>query len=165
MDNLILCGFMGCGKSTVGRLLAQVTDRTFLDMDAYIEEQAGMAIPEIFRLYGEMEFRRLESEACAVLAKRQNLVLATGGGTLVREENARTLSVSGIIILLEISPETVLARLEGDNTRPLLMRPDREQAVRELMEQRLPLYRKAACVTVSGEPEPPIVVQSILNRL
>lgn len=165
MDNLILCGFMGCGKSTVGRLLAQATGREFLDMDTYIEQQSGMTVPEIFARYGEADFRRREREACAALAKRRGLVIATGGGALVSEENARTLAASGPVILLEISPETVLSRLEGDDTRPLLMRPDRDKAVRELMEQRLPLYRRAAAIAVSGEPEPAVVVQSVLNRL
>lgn len=165
MNNLILCGFMGCGKSTVGRLLAQATGREFLDMDTYIEEKAGMAISAIFDQYGEADFRRRESEACTALARRQGLVIATGGGALTKEENIRALAASGTIILLEVSPETVLTRLEGDNTRPLLMRPDKEKAVRELMEQRLPLYRKAAAITVSGDLEPSAVVQSVLNRL
>ena len=163
--NLILCGFMGCGKSTVGRLLAQDTGRQFLDMDAYIEQQAGMSIPEIFRLYGETDFRRREREACAALSQQSNLVIATGGGALADRENARLLASSGTIILLEVSAETVLSRLEGDTSRPLLARPDRETAVRELMAKRMPLYREAAHITVSGDPVPTVVVQSILNQL
>jgi shikimate kinase len=165
MDNLILCGFMGCGKSTVGRLLAQATGREFVDMDTYIEGQSGMTVPEIFSQYGETDFRRREREACAALAGRRGLVIAAGGGALVSEENARVLGASGTIVLLEVSPETVLSRLEGDTSRPLLLRPDRDKAVRELMEQRLPLYRKAAAMAVSGEAEPAVVVQSVLNRL
>ena len=137
MRNLILCGFMGCGKTTVGRRLARLTGRRFVDMDAVIEEEAGMRVQEIFDRYGEADFRRREREACAALA------------------------ATGVIVLLEVSPETVLRRLEGDDSRPLLRRPDKAEAVRELMERREPLYRAAASVTVSGEADPDAVAAKI----
>lgn len=165
MDNLILCGFMGCGKSTVGRLLAEKTGRSFVDMDTFIEEQAGMSVSSIFEQYGEADFRRREREACRALAARQGLVIAAGGGALTFQENAGALSASGTIVLLEVSPETVLKRLEGDTTRPLLMRRDKEAAVRELMARRLPLYRRAATVSVDGEGTPEAVAEAVLLRL
>ena len=161
MRNLILCGFMGCGKSTVGRRLAALTGRRFVDMDVFIEQQAGMTVGEIFNRYGEVDFRRREREACADLAAMDGLVIAAGGGALTFPENAATLSATGTIVLLEISPETVLRRLKGDDSRPLLRRPDKESAVRELMSRREPLYKAAASVVVSGEEEPDIVATNI----
>ena len=129
MRNLILCGFMGCGKTTVGRRLARLTGRRFVDMDAVIEEEAG--VKEIFDRYGEADFRRREREACAALAAAEGLVIAAGGGALTFPENAAALAATGVIVLLEVSPETVLRRLEGDDSRPLLRRPDKAEAVRE----------------------------------
>lgn len=161
MDNIILCGFMGCGKSTAGRLLAEKTGRAFVDMDEYIEAKAGMAISSIFAQYGEADFRRREREACRELAARKDLVIAAGGGALTFQENADVLAATGTIVLLEIKPETVLKRLQGDTTRPLLMREDKEAAVRELMEQRLPLYRRAAAAAVDGEGGPDAVAAAI----
>ena len=159
MRNLILCGFMGCGKTTVGRRLARLTGRRFVDMDAVIEEEAGMRVKEIFDRYGEADFRRREREACAALAAAEGLVIAAGGGALTFPENAAALAATGAIVLLEVSPETVLRRLEGDDSRPLLRRPDKAEAV--LMERREPLYRAAASVTVSGEADPDAVAAKI----
>ena len=80
MDNIVLCGFMGCGKTTVGRNLARKSGRKFVDMDSYIEEKAGMKVSEIFEKYGENRFRDMEHEACLELADTKGLVIASGGG-------------------------------------------------------------------------------------
>ena len=101
MNNLVLCGFMGCGKTTVGRLLR------FVDADALIEEEAGMAVEDIFKRFGEEDFRLRERQACSRLAEKENLVIATGGGALTFPENTAVLRRSGVIILLDVSPETV----------------------------------------------------------
>lgn len=165
MRNIILCGFMGCGKSTVGRALAGMTGRQLIDTDAFIEEQSGMTVSAIFDRFGEADFRRREREACMALAGAQDLVIAAGGGALTFAENVRTLSATGDIVLLEVSAETVLRRLAGDTTRPLLQRVDKETAVRELMAARAPLYRKAAAFTVNGEAAPEAVAEAILTAL
>ncbi len=162
MRNVILCGFMGCGKTTVGRELAARTGMTFVDMDVYIEEQAGMTVSDLFAHYGEEEFRRREREACRELAARTNQVIAAGGGALTFPVNAEALRQSGVIVLLEISPQAVLARLEGDTTRPLLQRPDKAEAVRQLLNDRLPLYQKAADCRVNAEQEPAAVAGDIV---
>ena len=161
MRNIVLCGFMGCGKTTVGRLLAEKTGRRFVDMDAYIEQKAGMVITSIFQQYGEAEFRRREQNACRELAGQADLVIATGGGALTYPHNAAVLAETGDVVYLIVSPETVLRRLAGDTTRPLLARPDKEAAVRELLTARDPLYRRAASLTVDGERPPEQVAEEI----
>lgn len=165
MQNLVLCGFMGCGKTTVGRLLAARTGRRFVDTDALIEEEAGMAVEDIFNRFGEEDFRLRERQVCARLAEKEGLVIATGGGALTFPENAVSLRRSGIIILLDVTPETVLSRLKGDRSRPLLQRPDKEEAVRELMGRRLPRYYEAASLFIDGNPPPEAVADEILLAL
>lgn len=156
---------MGCGKSTVGRLLAKRQGLRFIDMDHYIEQQAGMSVSAIFERFGEADFRSRERDACAVLAAQCDLVIAAGGGALVDPDNAKALSATGTIVLLEVTPETVLERLKEDTTRPLLMRPDREQAVQELLAARLPLYRQAASFSVDGGGRPEEVVRELTEHL
>ena len=102
-QNIILCGFMGCGKSTVGPLLAGMSGRKFVDMDSYIEQHAGKTVSAIFAEDGEPHFRALEREACAVLAAQSGLVIAAGGGTLVQQGNADILRKTGVIVLLDAS--------------------------------------------------------------
>ena len=102
MRNVVLCGFMGCGKTTVGRQLAALSGRRFVDMDEYIEQQAGMAVSEIFRQYGEDDFRRREREACRALARQTGLVIAAGGGALTFAANVEALRPSCVIVLLEV---------------------------------------------------------------
>ena len=164
MKNVILCGFMGCGKTTVGRRLAVLTGRRFVDMDSFIEEQTGMTVPEIFDRFGEEDFRRRERETCRALARQTGLVIAAGGGALTFAANVEALRLSCVIVLLEVKPETVLTRLKGDTSRPLLAREDKETAVRELFAARLPLYRAAAQYTVDGE-QPPLAVAKTIQAL
>ena len=142
--NIILCGFMGCGKSTVGALLAKKTGMSFIDLDSYIEKKENKTVSKIFADSGEDYFRALEIEAARELSERNGLVIAAGGGTLVFRENVEVLKKSGRIVLLELPVETVAKRLENDTTRPLLNRPDKDEAMRELYNKRLPLYR-AVC--------------------
>lgn len=163
MNNIILCGFMGCGKTTVGKELAALTGRRFVDMDDFIEKEAGMTVSEIFRRYGEADFRRRERACCMKLAGEKGLVIAAGGGALTFSENVEALKESGIIVFLRVSPETVLRRLEGDTTRPLLQRPDKEVAVRTLMAERAPLYQRASDVVISGEGDAREVAGRILE--
>ncbi|MGI6269126.1 MAG: shikimate kinase [Candidatus Howiella sp.] len=148
--NIVLCGFMGCGKTTVGRMTARRLGIDFVDMDVYIEQQAGMTVSEIFASKGESAFRRMETEAARQLSERNNLMIATGGGTVLNPENVALLKRNGVIVLLQVSPETVLWRLRNNNTRPLLQRPDKEAAVRTLMAERTPVYKNAAGIILSA---------------
>ena len=110
-NNLILCGFMGSGKSTVGRLLARRLHRPFVDLDEFIEQQTGQTVAEIFNTRGEGAFRALEREAARSLCSQSGLVLSCGGGTVLNPQTAALLKQSGTVIYLKVLPQTVLQRL------------------------------------------------------
>lgn len=156
---------MGCGKSTVGRRLAERLQMTFVDMDAYIERQAGCTVSDIFRDMGEAGFRKLEHDACCTLGSDSGLVIATGGGAVMRDDNVEALKANGTIVLLEVSVDCVLSRLKNDTTRPLLRQPDKRRAATELLEARIPFYLAAADIVVNGEADADTVVTAILSRL
>lgn len=164
-DNIILCGFMGCGKSTVGALLAKKTGMSFVDLDTYIENKAQMTVSEIFAKYGEAHFRTMEREAAKEISEKKGIVLAAGGGTLTFEINVETLNKSGTIVLLDLPVEVVAERLKNDKTRPLLNRPDKDKAMKELYDKRLPLYRHAADVSVNAAQSPLQVCMEILDHI
>ena len=136
---------MGCGKSTVGKNIARKSGKKFVDMDSYIEEKAGMRVSEIFEKYGESGFRDMEHEACRELSLEKNLIIASGGGALTFERNVEVFKQNDVIVLLDVPLDTI---------RPLLQRPDKDEAMAELYEKRLPLYQAAADVTVKGEETP-----------
>ncbi|MCD6520435.1 MAG: 3-dehydroquinate synthase [Anaerolineae bacterium] len=138
--NLVLTGFMGTGKSTIGRLVAAKLGRPFIDMDEVIVERAGMSIPEIFRRYGEAEFRRRERALCAELSQQHGLVIATGGGALVDPENRATMAQSGCLVCLDCAEEELLRRLHDDQGRPMLWGNDPAQRLRELLQARRSAY-------------------------
>lgn len=163
--NIILCGFMGCGKSTVGALLAKKTGMAFIDLDSYIEKKQGMTVSDIFEKYGEPRFRELEREAARELSQKSSMVIAAGGGTLTFQENVDTLRTSGKIILLDLPLDTVAKRLENDTTRPLLNRPDKLEAMKALFEKRLPIYKAAADIIVNGDESPMQVCMEIMSQI
>ena len=163
--NIILCGFMGCGKSTVGALLAKKTGMAFIDLDSYIEKKQGMTVSDIFEKYGEPRFRELEREAARELSQKNSMVIAAGGGTLTFQENVDTLRTSGKIILLDLPLDTVAKRLENDTTRPLLNRPDKLEAMKALFEKRLPIYKSAADIIVNGDESPMQVCMEIMSQI
>ena len=163
--NIVLCGFMGCGKSTVGKLLSQKTDVPFVDLDEYIEQKEGLSISEIFQKYGEEHFRRLERQAAELLALSPGFIISTGGGTLMDEKNVSAFQKSGDIVLLDVPLSVVKERLKGDVTRPLLQRPDKDKAMQALYEARLPLYRAAANVVVNASQTPQIVCGDLIKKL
>lgn len=167
--NIVLCGFMGCGKTTVGRRAAKRLGLEFVDMDSYIEQKAGMRVSEIFAKHGEAEFRKMESEAARELSEKSGLLIATGGGAVLNPDNAAAFHSGGIVVLLQVTPETVIRRLKNSTNRPLLQRPDREQAVRELMEQRSAAYQAAASIVLYADGPiaftTHLLIQSVKNYL
>ena len=139
--NLVLTGFMGTGKSTIGRMIAARLNRPFVDMDAEIERRAGQSIPEIFATRGEEAFRQMERDLCRELAAQRGLVIATGGGALVDPVSRQHMTASGIVICLQASPEALLARLRAEaSTRPLLHGDDPAARIRELLDARAEAY-------------------------
>lgn len=151
-ENIILVGFMGCGKTTIGKKLAKALGYEFLDTDAMIEEQQGKRISDIFAQEGEEAFRQMETELLMQLRREAvRKVIATGGGMPVREENRRLLREVGTVVFLEAEFDTILERLQNDTTRPLAEGEDREKRLRPLYELRYPLYQEAAEVCVDTE--------------
>ena len=143
--NIVLCGFMGCGKSTVGRLLAELTGYTFADSDEVIEHTEGRTIKQIFAENGEEYFRKKETETLRKL-QSENVprIISVGGGTPLREENRGLLKELGTVVYLKASPETIYQRLKGDTTRPLLQGDDPMGKITALMSEREELYLAAA---------------------
>lgn len=140
MDNIIITGFMGTGKSAVGREVARRLGRPYVDMDAVLEERAGKPIARIFAEEGEPAFRRMESELCAELSRQRGLVIATGGGTLVNQANRALMMESGTVICLNATPEEILRRTGNSSKRPLLNVPDPRAEIERLLEARRQAY-------------------------
>ena len=165
-NNLILCGFMGSGKSTVGRLLARRLHRPFVDLDEFIEQQTGQTVAEIFNTRGEGAFRALEREAARSLCSQSGLVLSCGGGTVLNPQTAALLKQSGTVIYLKVLPQTVLQRLKGNRTRPLLQGTETEKKNRitALLAEREPFYKAAAEFTVSTNQGAEPAVLEILQQ-
>ena len=144
---------MGAGKTSVGEELAGRFGKTLIDTDRMIEERAGMSISDIFAVQGEEAFRRLETEVLEqLISEASGEMISVGGGLPLREENRKLLKKLGTIIYLRVRPETVLARLKGDTTRPLLQGDDVEEKVNSLLSKRGPIYEMAAdrIISVDG---------------
>lgn len=165
-DRIFLVGPMGAGKSTIGRLIARALKLEFLDADTEIEQRTGADIPWIFDVEGEAGFRDREQQVIAELTQRNRIVLATGGGVVLRAENRRALSSRGFVIYLKTTLEEQLRRTGGDRKRPLLNVDDPERVLRELTEQRHPLYAEIADLSVeSDSSSPKVVAQRVLAQL
>lgn len=143
-ENVILIGFMGTGKTSLGKLLANKLGRGFVDVDQKIESTAKMSIPEIFETYGEKYFRELEKNAVKEICTRRNLVIATGGGTVKDEENFRLLKNSGVLVCLRTEPEEIFRRTERRGERPVLDGGnDRLETIKNLLAERQKFYAQA----------------------
>ena len=144
-ENLILIGFMGTGKTSLGKLLANRLGRGFIDLDQKIEHDADMTIPQIFELHGEKYFRELEKKAVREVSERKNLVIATGGGTVKDAENVLLLKNSGVIICLTTDPEEIFRRTERRGERPVLDGggEERLETIKKLLAEREIFYSQA----------------------
>jgi shikimate kinase/3-dehydroquinate synthase len=140
MTNIVLTGFMGTGKTTVGQEVARWLGRQFVDMDDVIVERAGKPIPRIFAEDGEAAFRRMESQVCADLGAQNGLVIATGGGALVNPGNRTAMMKGGNVICLNCEPDEILRRVDGNDDRPLLNVPDPHGRIEALLEVRREAY-------------------------
>lgn len=164
--NLFLIGPMGAGKSTTGRQLAELLSYRFLDSDLEIQRRTGVDIPTIFEYEGEEGFRNRERQVIETLTREEGVVLATGGGVVLRAENRQDLAAQGFVIYLYCGPEQQYSRTARDRSRPLLQTDDPLNRLRELMAQRDPLYRQVADMIVSTEKRSASsVVKEIRRRL
>ncbi|MEW6445261.1 MAG: shikimate kinase AroK [Pseudomonadota bacterium] len=165
-SSIFLIGPMGAGKSTSGRLLARTLGLTFIDSDKVIEERTGATIPLIFELEGEVGFRARERAAIDELTRRENIVLATGGGAILAEENRHALRERGHVVYLHASIDHQMERTAHDRNRPLLQTPNRRATLEALMRMREPLYRQTAHLIIETDGlSPKTVVQRITRGL
>jgi shikimate kinase len=139
---------MGSGKSTIGRQLAKKLGKTFFDSDKEIETRTGVSISWIFEMEGEDGFRERESKIIDELTAQENVVLATGGGAILLEENRQHLHERGLVIYLSATAEQLYRRTAKDKKRPLLQTGDRRKKIEALLVERMPLYQKVAHITL-----------------
>jgi len=163
MRNIVLIGFMGTGKSTVGKRLAQSLAWDFVDTDCEIGEVTSLSVSEIFRRHGETRFRSEESIVVARLSQQEQLVIATGGGTVLNPINWNALAQNGIVIALHASLEAILARIGHKNDRPLLKGP--KEAIERLWSERQECYAQADFIVDTSQQNVDEVVKEILARL
>ncbi|EIJ45290.1 3-dehydroquinate synthase/shikimate kinase [Herbaspirillum sp. GW103] len=164
--SIFLVGLMGAGKTTIGRALAKKLNKRFVDSDHEIEARTGATIPVIFEIEGEENFRRREAEVIRELAAQPDIVLATGGGAILRAENRENLKKGGTVVYLRASINQILQRTGRDKNRPLLQTADPRRKLEELSRQRDPLYREVADFVVeTNRPNVQFLVQTIISHL
>lgn len=142
-DNIFLTGFMGCGKTSVGRVLSQRLGWTFVDLDQVIVDRSGTSIKEIFASQGEPAFRAVETAALSEVASRQSQVVSTGGGAVIAAQNREAMRGSGRIVNLTASVETIAARVTGDSERPLLAADASVERISLMLQGREQFYADA----------------------
>lgn len=150
---------MGCGKSTIGKLLAEMLKCEFYDMDEYIVQKEKMQIPEIFAEKGERYFRETETAVIKELSTA-NGVIACGGGAMLKKENAEIASENGIVVYIESEFEVCYSRISGDKNRPIVMNNTKEE-LNFIYDSRIPLYKENSMVTVSGNGTPKEIADAI----
>ena len=160
--NLALIGFMGTGKTSVGRLVAEPLHFDFLDTDELIQTRTGRAIADIFAKDGEPVFRALERQVVGELAARNKTVIATGGGLPTNLENLTALKTHALVVCLWASPEKIWERVRNQSHRPLLHDPDPQKKIRELLEVRTPFYRQADVLINTDQRSAREVAQQIV---
>ncbi len=166
VSNIFLVGSMGAGKSTIGRHLATALNLEFKDCDHEIINRTGASIPLIFEIEGEEGFRNRESKMLDELTSQQDVIVATGGGAVLKEENRNYLTSRGVVIYLYASLEQLYQRTCRDKNRPLLQTDDPMTKIKELIEQRDPLYRSVADIIIHTEDRSiRSVVKEIVARL
>jgi shikimate kinase len=164
-SNIFLVGPMGAGKSTIGRVLAFELNRQFRDTDRVIEDRTGADIPWIFDMEGEAGFRDRETAVLADLSTELDLVIATGGGIVLRPENRRMMKESGYVCYLTASTEQLVERTSRDKKRPLLQVENPRQKIIDLLEMRDPIYRESADFIINTDKRSPKMVAQEIVRL
>jgi shikimate dehydrogenase len=163
--NIVLIGMRGAGKTAVGRILAQLLGREFIEMDKLIAQRKGRSIAQIVAQQGWEGFRDLEAELTAEVAEWDNIVNATGGGVVVREPNIRKLKQNGLLVWLTAGVDTLLERVGDDEGRPLLKGKNRREDMEITLAERAPLYEKAADITIDTEGKTPQAVAELIAKV
>jgi shikimate kinase len=164
MNNIILIGPMGAGKSTIGKMLAHSTNLPFFDSDKEIEHRTGATIPLIFEIEGEEGFRDREVSVIEEITRASGWVLATGGGAILRPENRAVFAARGFVVYLHATVQQQAERTAMDTQRPLLQTKDRVGKLNELMKMREPLYREAADLIIETAGKSPKVVVDLIRQ-
>jgi shikimate kinase len=163
MKNIILTGFMGTGKTAVGKELSRLLNMRLVDVDSEIEQNSKMKITDIFNNFGEPYFRDAEAEMIRKVARTKNTVISTGGGAVLREENMQVLRETGVIFCLYADPETIISRTKSSKDRPLLNVEDPLAKIKELLRTRMPFYEKAGIVIDTNGKTPLEVAEEIVE--
>ena len=161
MDNIYLVGFMGTGKTVVGKEVARRLNQGFIDLDSLIEEKQKRKISEIFAQEGEAYFRNLENESLKQISKKRNVVVSCGGGIVKDLKNIKVMKDTGVIICLNASPEVIIARTRGHIHRPLLNVDNPQEKIQELLRIRAPFYARAD----SNIDTSNLVISSVVNKV
>jgi len=163
--NIVLIGMRGSGKTTVGKILAQKLGRELVQMDELIVRKAGLTIPEIVAKHGWEKFRKLEDETTSEVARRDNIINASGGGVVTREKNVQALKKNGVIVWLQASVDTLLKRIGEDSQRPLLVARTPREDMEITLNERKPLYQQAADLAIDTENKTPEEVAKAIIKL
>lgn len=163
-QNIVLCGFMGSGKTTIGRKLARLTGLEFVDADQYLEAQEGKKISDIFAEHGEAYFRDLETAYIKELSQRKGIVLSLGGGAVLRPQNVSMVKQNGLLIHLDTPFYRIMKNLSFSNTRPLLDKPDKQAEIHRLYHARKAVYYRAASISVRS-PKISEVLEKLIKSI
>lgn len=167
-SSLFLCGMMGSGKTTVGKILANKLELPFVDLDNEIEKEAGMSIPEIFQVYGEPTFRELEKKAVFGAAGKSKSIIALGGGTLQNQEIVDHLKKNNLLIFLDAPLSVLSKRLRNDTGRPLLQRKsekETETRIARLLKERIKYYSQSHIKIEVEKYSPEMIADEIIKKL
>jgi len=156
---------MGTGKTAVGRELSRLLSMKLVDVDTEIEKSQGITITEIFKRFGEVRFREIETETIKKVAENRNIIISTGGGAVLKEENMQNLRRNGVIVCLMASPETILKRTSHDSNRPLLQVEDPFGRIKALLDFRRPFYEKSDIVIDTEGKTPLQIAEEIIEKL
>ncbi|MEW6416792.1 MAG: shikimate kinase [Nitrospirota bacterium] len=165
MKNIILTGFMGTGKTEVGKELSRLLNMKLIDVDTEIEKSKNRTINEIFKQFGEPRFREIETEMIRKLSEDKNCIISTGGGVVLKQENMDILRRNGVIVCLMATPETILKRTSNSDDRPLLQVENPLNKIKELLNFRRPFYEKADLMIDTEGKTPLQIAEEIIEKV